>query len=263
MFEIRQCILTNNDCYKENRKITPKGIVVHSTGANNTTLRRYLAPDDGIIGKNAYNNHWNRSGTGACVHAFIGTDKYNVVRCYQTLPFTMRPWGCGAGSKGSYNNSHIQFEICEDALNNEKYFNEAMKCAIEFCAYLVKAYKIDISNIVSHHEAYLLGYGSGHADCDHWLKRFGKDMNWFRAQVKLAVEKGEIDVTVPTPVKPEEPVTQDVVYTVSKGDTLTKIANMYNTTIDHILELNGPEGTKTQHKKMTRSHIEIGWKLYI
>ena len=33
--EIKKCFLTQNDCYKTAQKITPKGIVVHSTGANN------------------------------------------------------------------------------------------------------------------------------------------------------------------------------------------------------------------------------------
>ena len=31
-----------NLCYIAARKMTPKGIVVHSTGANNPTLKRYV-----------------------------------------------------------------------------------------------------------------------------------------------------------------------------------------------------------------------------
>ena len=30
--ELKQCLLTNNDCYKKGQMITPKGIIVHSTG---------------------------------------------------------------------------------------------------------------------------------------------------------------------------------------------------------------------------------------
>lgn len=41
---LRKLILTENACYKAGRKITPKGIMVHSTGANNPYLRRYV-PD--------------------------------------------------------------------------------------------------------------------------------------------------------------------------------------------------------------------------
>ena len=36
---LRKLIFTNNACYKAGRKIKPKGIMVHSTGANNPNLR--------------------------------------------------------------------------------------------------------------------------------------------------------------------------------------------------------------------------------
>lgn len=188
--EIKKIILTNNDCYKAGRKITPKGIVVHSTGANNKTLKRYIAPDDGIIGKNKYNNHWNRGGVKKCVHAFIGIDDAGNVRVYQTLPWNHRCWGIGSGKKGSYNNEYIQFEICEDALKDEKYFNEVFAAAADLCAHLMRLYPdIEIENIVSHHEGYLRGMGGNHKDCDHWLAKFGKNMDWFRNQVEARIVK--------------------------------------------------------------------------
>lgn len=196
--EIKKCLLVNNSCYKKASKMVPKGIVVHSTGANNPYLKRYVQPDDGILGKNQYNNDWNRSGVNACVNAFIGKDKNGVVRCYQTLPFDYMPWGCASGKKGSYNYTHIQFEICEDALKDEKYFNDAFGVAIDFCVYLCKEYNISVDNIVSHHESYLKGYGSNHADCDHWLKKFNKNMDWFRNEVKVKLEKKEPEPTKPS-----------------------------------------------------------------
>ncbi|ARP41383.1 hypothetical protein GTHT12_03458 [Geobacillus thermodenitrificans] len=33
---LKKLYLTKNECYKAGRKITPKGIMVHSTGANNS-----------------------------------------------------------------------------------------------------------------------------------------------------------------------------------------------------------------------------------
>ena len=137
---------------------------------------------------------------GKCVNAFIGNDKNGVARIYQTLPWNKKPWGCASGKNGSYNNSHIQFEICEDALNNETHFNAAFNAAIELCVQLCKQYNLPVSSIVSHHEAHLAGYASGHADCDHWLKKFGKDMNWFRSQVQSKIG---------SPVIVEEPVRDD------------------------------------------------------
>lgn len=203
---IKQCILTKNDCYKENRIIKPAHIVVHSTGANNKSIKRYVQPDDGVLGVNLYKNDWNRSGVNKCVHAFIGEDKNGVVRIYQTLPWTMRPWGCGSGKSGSYNNNAIQFEICEDNLKNAAYFNEVMDKAISLCALLCKTYNIPVTEVVSHHEAYLRGYASNHGDIDHWLKIYGKTMDWFRGCVAAKL----------TAVAPEknEPVQTDTSYKV-------------------------------------------------
>ena len=38
-------------------------------------------------------------------------------------------------------------------------------------------------NIISHKEACGRGYASNHGDPEHWLVKFGKNMDWFRAQV--------------------------------------------------------------------------------
>ncbi len=179
--------LTENDCYKRGEKITPKGIVVHSTGANNPNLKRYVGPDDGVLGHNPHNNHWNRAGIEKCVHAFIGYDRNKLVCCYNTLPWNHRSWGCGNGQNGSYNNSHIQFEICEDNLGNERYFNEAFKIAIDLCAYLCKEFNISVSNIVSHREAHSRGYASNHSDPHNWLGEYDWTMDTFREKVSQKI----------------------------------------------------------------------------
>lgn len=178
-------LLKKNDCYKAGKKMTPKGIVIHSTGANNPNLRRYIAPDDGVIGANEYDNDWNRGGLDVCVHGFIGKDKNGKVKFYQTLPFNYCCWGCGSGSKGSYNYNpaYIQFEICEDALNNKTYFNAVYTKAVEVCKYLCATYNIDVKNIVSHKEACQLGYASNHGDPEHWLSKFDRTMDDLRRAV--------------------------------------------------------------------------------
>ena len=38
------CMQTNSTCYKQTRKMTPLGILWHSTGANNPNLKRYVQP---------------------------------------------------------------------------------------------------------------------------------------------------------------------------------------------------------------------------
>lgn len=191
-------IFTKSDCYKSNQKMTPKGIVVHSTGANNPNLKRYVQPDDGKIGNNENNNDFNNPGIDVCVHAFIGKDKNGDVKCYQTLPFDICCWGVGSGSKGSYNYdpAYIQFEMCEDDLNNKNYCTTVYNKAVEFCAYLCKTYKLSVSNIVSHHEAGQNGYGSSHTDPDNWWSNHGYTMDKFRKAVTAAIkEKPILDKT--------------------------------------------------------------------
>ena len=206
--KLKECLLVANDCYKANVKMTglkPTGIVVHSTGCNNTKLKTYIQPKDyqpyykeviEDIGENKWGGHWNNGyeilGRYVCVHAFIGENVKGEIETYQTLPFDTCCWGVGSGAKGSYNynpNARIQFEICEDDCKNETYFNKVFKEAIEFCAYICKKYDLTADLICSHAEAYHKGYGSNHADCDHWLSCFGKNMDWFRREVEKELNK--------------------------------------------------------------------------
>ena len=195
--EIIQAINKSCDCYKEKKPLSPVGIVVHSTGANNPYLKRYCNnPTE--LGVNKYNNY---AGTGTSAeqasagiaHAYIGLDKDGKIAVAQTLPFNIRCWGCGSGVNGSYNVSHIQFEICEDSLNDKNYFSVAMLTAAEFCAEMIKRYPaIRISNIVSHAEAAGRGYASNHGDPDHWLKKYGKNMDWFRDMITDHITESEV-----------------------------------------------------------------------
>ncbi len=179
---LKKLILTQNACFKAGRTIVPKGIMVHSTGANNPTLKRYAGPDDGLLGKNEYNNHWNQDrpdGRQVCVHAFIGKLADGTIATYQTLPWNHRGWHAGC----SANDTHIGFEICEDALTDASYFNDAYKEAVELCIYLCKQYSLTEKNIVCHSEGYDLGIASNHADVMHWFPKHGKSMDSFRLEV--------------------------------------------------------------------------------
>ena len=60
-------------------------------------------------------------------------------------------------------------------------------------------------NIISHHEAHLRGYASNHADCDHWLGKFGKNMDWFRSRVI-----GEKQVTLSAEITVAESKVEDI-----------------------------------------------------
>lgn len=193
--KLSQCFLTKNDCYKAGKKIVPKGVCVHSTGAKNPMLRRYVGPDDGQLGVNQNGNHWNVPNLKVCVHAFIGLLDDGTVATYQTLPWNWRGWHAG----GAANNTHISFEICEDGLTDPVYFASVYKEAVELTAYLCKLYKLDPMAdgvVICHSEGHARGIASGHADVMHWFPKHGKTMVTFRQDV-AATMKGEKDMSEP------------------------------------------------------------------
>lgn len=195
MLDIIKAYAVNNLCYKAAKKMTPKGIVVHSTGADNPTLKRYVdAPNK--VGANKYGNHWNvgkPGGQNVCVHSFIGLDINNNVRVAEILPLDICCWGVGKGSKGSYNYNpaYIQFEICEDGLADKTYYRKAFDVAILYCAELCKKYNIDVSNVIGHCEAHKRGYGSNHSDPEHWMKKHGETMKDFRGAVSAILKPND------------------------------------------------------------------------
>ena len=238
-----KCILTANDCYKAGRTITPKGVMVHSTGANNPLVARYVQPVEGQkdeaqlkaeIGGNRNANDWNNPGLDVCTHAFVGKLADGGVGTVQTLPWNHRGWHAGTGtSGGSANNTHIAFEICEDDLTDEGYFRKVYQEAVELAAMLCKTYNLNPladGVVICHSEGYQRGVASNHADVMHWFPKFGKSMDTFRADVSKAM--------TPAQVKPQPPVSGKT-YTVVKGDTLSEIAQKYGTTVDTLAQLNG------------------------
>lgn len=104
--EIKQCFLTNNITYKKAVPAEMKGIVVHSTGANQRYLWRWVQPSDDDpnkdailkdIGKNYNNNSWNKSNVDTIVHYMIGYNANDEVRVYQTMPLD---YCCGGVANG-------------------------------------------------------------------------------------------------------------------------------------------------------------------
>ena len=236
---LHQLYFTQNDCYKTGKRHTVKGIMVHSTGANNPYLKRYVGPDDGLLGINQYGNHWNQPGLAKCVHAFIGRLQDGSIATYQTLPWDMAGWHSGVGSLGKSKNANntgwIGFEICEDGLEDKGYFDAVYQEAAQLCACLCREYGLDpMTDILCHSEGHDRGIASNHGDVMHWFPRHGKNMDGFRAQVKSLLE-GEGD-----PSEPEIPESIGT-YTVQAGDTLSAIARQYGTTVEELVRLNGLE----------------------
>ncbi len=212
-----QCMMTNSTCYKQTRTMQIKGILWHSTGANNPNLKRYVQPSENDpnynklinkLGKNTSENDWNHISYQAGLNCWIGKLADGTVTTVQTMPWNYRPWGCGSGSKGSCNNGWIQFEICEDNLNNADYFNKVYEEACQITAYLCKMYNINplgtttlngikVPTILCHADSHKLGLGSNHGDVNHWFPKFGKSMETARKDVYnlMTIQEDDEDMT--------------------------------------------------------------------
>ena len=193
---LRRQFLTQNDCYRAGRTIRVKGVMVHSTGANNPLVSRYV-PGDDELGRNRGNNHWDRPGLKKCVHAFLGKFADGEVGVVQTLPWDRKGWHSGSGSKAvSANSTHIGFEICEDGLDDPVYFGKVYREAVELVAMLCGQFGLDPladGVVICHAEGHKRGVASNHGDVLHWFPGMGKSMDDFRADVAREL-KGDEDM---------------------------------------------------------------------
>lgn len=199
--------------------MTPVGVLWHSTGANNPTLKRYVQPDDNaknkaemlkIIGVNPYKNDFNHIDRDSGLNAWIGLLADGTVTTIQSMPWNYKPWGCGSGINGSCNNGWIQFEICEDALTDPVYFEKVYKEACELTAYLCKKFNInpygtvkvngkDIPTILCHKDSHDLGMGNNHGDVMNWFPKFNKNMETVKDDVAKL-----LDIKKPVEAKAED-----------------------------------------------------------
>lgn len=217
---------TKNRCYQQGRKVTHSGILVHSTGAVNRNLKRYVDATE-YLGENTNGNHWNTEKAEKAVHAFIGYDKDEKIIVAECLPLDISCWGSGSGKNGSCNRTHIQFEICQGSDTDAAYYKASIAVAEKYCAHLCKERGWTANDIISHKEAAEAGKASNHGDPDSWMKKFGDSMDQFRSRVNVLLG---VTVTVKQPEpKPELEKTEAVAtaftwYTVKKGDSLWQIA---------------------------------------
>lgn len=190
-----ESFLKKNPCYTAGRKITVKGLMLHSVGCPQPKASAFI-------------NSWNSpSYDNACVHGFIDGNDGTV---YQTLPWNHRGWHCGSGSKGSGNNTHIGVEMCEpacikytggatftcsDLATARKVAERTYNAAVELFAMLCKQYGLNpLSDgvVISHKEGHSRGIASNHGDPEHlWTQLgMGYTMNTFRQAVKAKMEGG-------------------------------------------------------------------------
>ena len=179
-----ESILTKNPCYTAGKKITVKGLMLHSVGCPQPKASAFI-------------NNWNNpSYDRACVHGFIDGNDGTV---YQTLPWDHRGWHAG----GAANNTHIGVEMCEPSCI--KYVSGATftcsdkdaaravvirtyDAAVELFAMLCNKYNLDPNAdgvIISHKEGCKRGIASNHGDPEHLWNQLGTafTMDTFRHDV--------------------------------------------------------------------------------
>lgn len=187
---------TANGAYQAGRKINPQGCVNHSVGCAQPSVDVFF-------------NIMNKSSAGWGVNALLGDFHKGDGRILVVLPLDARPWGCGSGSKGSWNNTKVQWEVCEpaghtyaggtmiayDVAKNQVYFDRMWKMLVAWNVYLVKKFGYDINGISDHAESYRAGYGSNHSDMGQWLPKHGKSMAALRQEVEAILNGNSIAET--------------------------------------------------------------------
>ena len=187
--EIRESFAKKNRCYTNGARITVKGLMLHSVGCPQ--------PDAAVFVKN-----WNSPTAGVCVHAVLGVDG----TVYQLLPWNVKAWHCGSGSRGSGNNTHIGVEMTEPATikytggssftdtnpaETKKFVQATYKHAVDLFAYLCKAHDLNPladGVIISHSEGHKRGIASNHGDVEHIWSKYGLSMDQFRKDVKAVMD---------------------------------------------------------------------------
>lgn len=183
--KIIESYLTKNDCYKANRQIAVKGLMLHSVGCPQSSATVFVKT-------------WDKPNLNACVHAFIDGYTGDV---YQTLPWIWRGWHGG----GSVNNTHIGVEMCEsdtiqytkgalwvetaDGSTTKAVVTRTYKSAVDLFAQLCDRFGLNPladGVVISHAEGHKRGLASNHGDVEHIWNKFGLTMAQFRKDVKAA-----------------------------------------------------------------------------
>ena len=193
-----ESFMTKNPCYAAGRKITVKGLMLHSVGCPQPKASAFISSWD------------SPSHDSSCVHGFIDGEDGTV---YQTLPWNHRGWHCGSGSRGSGNNTHIGVEMCEpacirytsgsnftcsDTTAAKAVTERTYRAAVELFAMLCGKYGLDPladGVVISHREGCARGIASNHGDPEHlWAQLgMGYTMDGFRRAVRAAMMGDSFD----------------------------------------------------------------------
>lgn len=197
--EIVESTITRNRCFQAGKKITVKGLMLHSVGCPQPSAEVFI-------------KQFNNAEVSKAVHAFIDG---NTGKVYQTLPWDIKAWHCG----GNGNSTYIGIEMCEPSCirytggagftcsDREKAMqvvDRTYRVAVELFAILCKQYGLNpLSDgvILSHKEGHDRGLASGHGDPDHLWKGMAcaYTMDTFRRDVNAAMGAAAVPAAVKEP----------------------------------------------------------------
>ena len=180
-------VCKRNPCYQAGRKITVRGLMLHSVGCPQPKASVFV-------------DTWDSQVAGVCPHGIIDGNDGTV---YQTLPWNHRGWHCGSGRTGSGNSTHIGIEMCEpeniqyiggasfqckDQAAARKIVKRTYQSAVILFAKLCRKYGLEPLEdgvIISHKEGCARGIASNHGDPEHLWRGLGTGytMDTFRAAV--------------------------------------------------------------------------------
>lgn len=165
----QNCYCTQNDCYKEGKKLDSVSYLIVHTPAVYPTIIRALSGSGG-----GWKKRWDKPGVEKLVHGFI--DDTGV---YEFAPPDMACWHIG----DSWGNKNcIGYELCE--LETAEEFRKVWENAATHYAWLCKKFGLGADRVIGHCEAHEKGFASNHSDPEPYFARFGRSMEDFRADVK-------------------------------------------------------------------------------
>ena len=107
------CMMTNSTCYLQTEKMAVKGVLWHSTGANNPNLKRYVQPSKNdpnynklmeLLGDNAYNNECVALALGfSAIILFVAGAFTDAKHIKEIVRFGV-PYAMGAGVVNGFRN---------------------------------------------------------------------------------------------------------------------------------------------------------------
>ena len=169
------CYCTQNDCYKEGKKLDSVSYLIVHTPAVYPAIIRALSGSGG-----GWKKRWDKPGVEKLVHGFI--DDTGV---YEFAPHTMACWHIG----DSWGNKNcIGYELCE--LETVEEFQKVWKNAVAHYADLCRQFGLGADRVIGHCEAHAKGFASNHSDPEPYFARFGKTMKDFRAEVQARLSGG-------------------------------------------------------------------------